>query len=195
MLLMMLLIIISACSSGNDSNGDTTEPATTQPDTTHPENDNQAEDETDEPGDALTLQLLKADKDNGETIEGHNIYSTLDQIVKENPDMGDDNDFSVYVINAMYDDEENAKLLMLAINRLSTPIKNLAFDYTLGTEDSEYVFNHQHVTMDEEIAGVLQTNSTFPLVLSISPEQDEILKKIDENNQVVKVENFEFDTE
>src|SRR5699024_451826 len=115
---------------------------------------------------------------------GHNIYSKLDEIIKENPDIGVEGDFSVFVVNSIYDDEGNAKLLMLAINRLTNPIKNLSFNYTLGTEDGEYVFENQPVTMDEQTAGVLQPNSTFPLVLPITPEQDEVLKKINGDNQV-----------
>ncbi|MEI3612689.1 hypothetical protein [Pseudogracilibacillus sp. SO30301A] len=195
MLLMVLLIIVSAACSNTDDMNENTTGDKTEPSEAQQENDDQAEDEADDNGETLTLQLLKADEENGETIEGHNIYSELDQIVKDNPDMGVANDFSVFVVNAIYDDEENAKLLLLAINRLPDPIKNLSFNYTLGTEDGEYVFENQHVTMDEETAGVLQPNSTFPLVLSITPEQDEVLKKIDENNQVVKIEDFEFETE
>src|SRR5699024_112601 len=91
--------------------------------------------------------------------------------------------------------DENPQILCLVINRLSYPIKNLAFDYTLGTQDGEYVFDELHVTMDEETAGVLQPNSTFPLVLPITPEQDEVLQTINEDNQLVKVENFECDKE
>lgn len=192
LLLTLLLIVSAACGKTDETNENATE-ETAEPVGEQQEN-NELE-EADEDEGTLTLQLLRLDEENGETIEGHNIYSELDQIVKDNPDMGGDNDFSVFVVNSIYDQDENPQILCLAINRLSYPIKNLAFDYTLGTQDGEYVFDELHVTMDEETAGVLQPNSTFPLVLPITPEQDEVLQTINEDDQLVKVENFEFDKE
>lgn len=192
LLLTLLLIVSAACGKTDETNENETE-GTAEPVGEQQEN-NELE-EADEDEGTLTLQLLRLDEENGVTIEGHNIYSELDQIVKDNPDMGRDNDFSVFVVNSIYDQDENPQILCLVINRLSYPIKNLAFDYTLGTQDGEYVFDELHVTMDEETAGVLQPNSTFPLVLPITPEQDEVLQTINEDNQLVKVENFEFDKE
>jgi len=192
LLLTLLLIVSVACGKTDEINENARE-ETAEPVGEQQEN-NEIE-EADEDEGTLTLQLLRLDEENGETIEGHNIYSELDQIVKDNPDMGRDNDFSVFVVNSIYDQDENPQILCLVINRLSYPIKNLAFDYTLGTQDGEYVFDELHVTMDEETAGVLQPNSTFPLVLPITPEQDEVLQTINEDNQLVKVENFEFDKE
>lgn len=192
LLLTLLLIVSAACGKTDETNENETE-GTAEPVGEQQEN-NELE-EADEDEGTLTLQLLRLDEENGVTIEGHNIYSELDQIVKDNPDMGEDNDFSVFVVNSIYDQDENPQILCLAINRLPYPIKNLAFDYTLGTQDGEYVFDELHVTMDEETAGVLQPNSTFPLVLPITPVQDEVLQTINEDNQLVKVENFEFDKE
>lgn len=141
----------------------------------------------------LELQVLKADEEAGATVDNHNIYQELNKLVSENPDVGEANDFSLYIVNTIHGDEGEVKLVLLGINRLPMAIKNLAFDFTLGNKEGEYVWNKLNVTMDEETAGALQPNSAFPIVLPLTPEQEELLRSLTEEDQVMKIENFTFD--
>lgn len=193
LLTTLLLIVLSACSFSFETNTSGGKDSQEKESETS-EQDNATADTGKASGDkeVLTLRVLKEDEENGVTIGNHNIYSELDNMIKENPDMGEGNDFSVIVVDSIYDDEGNAQILMLGINRTSETMKDISFGYTLGTEDGEYVFEDLLITMEEETAGALQPNSALPIVLPISPEQDTVLQKIGEGNQVVKVDNFKF---
>ena len=141
----------------------------------------------------LKLQVLKADAEAGATIDNNELYKGLDKIVNENPSIGEKDDFSIYIVNTIHDDEGNSKLVLFGINRLPVPIKNFEFNYTLGNKDQEYVWEKQNVTMNEEKAGILEPNSVVPIVLPLTAEQEALLKSLDEDNQVMLIEDFTFE--
>lgn len=141
----------------------------------------------------LTLQVLKADEEAGATIENHTIYNELNKLIQDNPDIGQVNDFSLYTVNTIHNEEGETKLVLLGINRLPMPIKNIAFDFTLGNDQGEYIWKQQEVTMSEDSAGTLQTNGAFPIILPLSSEQEELLKSLNEDNQVMEIENFKYE--
>ena len=60
----------------------------------------------------LQLQVTKLDKEAGITIENSGIYKDLDQVVKDNPDWGEANDFSVQMINTLNEGQETAHLML-----------------------------------------------------------------------------------
>lgn len=62
---------------------------------------------------SLKLQVLKGDKEAGVTLENSPLYNELEKVIQENPDIGADNDFSVYVVDTYGDDEGNSKLVLL----------------------------------------------------------------------------------
>lgn len=150
-------------------------------------------DETDGKTDGLKLQVLKGDLEEGVTVENNLLYSELNKVIQQNQDIGAENDFSVYVADTYHDDEGNSKLVLFGINRLPVAIKNIAFTYTLGNKDNEYVWKRQPVEMNEEQAGVLQPNSVIPVVLSITEEQVALLKSLDEDNTVMTIDGFIYE--
>ncbi len=141
----------------------------------------------------LTLQVSKADEEAGLSIDNHNIYNELNQIVEQNPKVGAANDFSLFIVDTMRDETDNAKLLFLGINRLPEAIKNVSFEYTLGNDDDEFVWENEEVTLTEEQTGVLQVDSAIPIALPLTDEQETLLKTIDEENQMVEISNFKYE--
>ena len=149
--------------------------------------------ETDGSERGLKLQVLKGDKEAGVTVESNQFYSELEKVIQQNPKIGVENDFSVYVVDTYNDDEENSKLVLLGINRLPVAIKDFTFSYTLGSNDNEYVWERQPVEMKEETTGILQPNSVLPIVLPITEEQVELLRSLEEGNTVMAIDDFKFE--
>ena len=141
----------------------------------------------------LKLHVLKGDEENGVTVENNLLYNELDKVIQQNPNIGAENDFSVYVVDTLHDDEGNSKLVLLGINRLPVAIKNFEFTYTLGNKDNEYVWERQPVEMKEENAGILQPNTALPIVLPITEEQVALLKTLEEDNKVMTIDGFIYE--
>lgn len=180
LLAILLVLALAACGK-------------TETNTEQPIKNEETSNETDGNAEGLKLQVLKGDAEGGATLDNNDLYIGLNKIIQENPDIGIANDFSIYVVNIVQDHEGNSMLVLFGINRLPVAIKNFAFDYTLGNRDNEYVWEKQRVTMPEESTGVLQPNSAVPVILSLTPEQEELLKTIDENNEVMAIDNFTFE--
>ncbi len=141
---------------------------------------------------ALTLQLLKGDEEAGVTIENNEVYKELNRLITENPDIGLEGDFSVYIVDIIDSGTEDASLLFLGINRLDEPLKEVSFDYTLGHTNGEFVWENAEVNLSEEEAGIILPNHAIPFSLGITPEQEAIIDTLDQDAQVVKIENFSF---
>lgn len=144
---------------------------------------------------ALSLQLLKADEEAGVTIENSEVYKELNRMITEDADMGLANDFSINIIDIVDSGTENASLLFLAINRLDEPMKNITFDYTLGHDNGEYVWEGVKVNLTEQDTGIIQPNHAVPFSLGITPEQEALIDTLEQDNQVVKMDNFKFESE
>lgn len=143
---------------------------------------------------ALSLQLLKADEEAGVTIENSEVYKELNRMITEDADMGLANDFSINIIDIVDSGTENASLLFLAINRLDEPMKNITFDYTLGHDNGEYVWEGVKVNLTEQDTGIIQPNHAVPFSLGITPEQEALIDTLEQDNQVVKMDNFKFES-
>ena len=150
-------------------------------------------DETDGSEQGLKLQVLKGDVEEGVSVENNLLYNELDKIIQQNQDIGAENDFSVYVADTYDDDEGNSMLVLLGINRLPVAIKNFTFTFTLGSKDSEYVWERQPIEMNEEKAGILQPNSALPIVLPITEEQVALLRSLEEDNKVMTIDGFIYE--
>lgn len=185
--MMAMVLGLAACSDNSTEKGDD-ENVNDSTET----NATGTEDATNEK-DQLTLQVLKADEEAGATIENHTIYNELNKLVQENQDIGEEDNFSLYRVDTIHGQEGEVKLVFLGINRLPIPIKNISFDFTLGNKQGDYVWEEQEVTMSEENAGILQTNGTFPIILPLTAEQEELLKSLNKENQVMEIENFKYE--
>lgn len=146
---------------------------------------------------ALAMQLLKADEDNGVTLE-EEMYQQLTGLVEENPSLGVTDDFSVHAIDLVEKADGESVFLFLGINRLEKPIKNITLEYTLGIETEgsvDYIIEGYEVDLSETFAGVIQPNHAIPFTIPVTPEGKEHLQLITEENKVVKTENAKYELE
>ena len=142
----------------------------------------------------LSLQLLKTDEEAGVTIENSEVYKELNRMITEDADMGLANDFSINIIDIVDSGTESASLLFLAINRLDEPMKNISFDYTLGLDSGEFIWEGVEVNLSETDTGIIQPNHAVPFSLGITPEQEALIDTLEQDNQVVKMDNFKFES-
>lgn len=144
--------------------------------------------------DELTLQITKVDEEAGIVMEENPGYQMLNDVVEENPTLGEDDDFSMFSIDSEQDLGDGTKdILFLGINRLDKPIKNIQFNFTLGTTDGDYVWEDIPVSIDEDVFGSIKPNHAMPILLEATDEQFEIYTTINEENQVFEMDNFTFD--
>jgi len=116
--------------------------------------------------------------------------------VEANPELGAENDFSLFSIESDGNFNEGVtEVLFLGINRLDDPIKNIQFDFTLGATDGDYVWEEEPVQLPEEVFGAIEPNHAMPILLEVTEEEFEIFNTISEENQIFEMENFTYDTE
>ncbi|MEI3614946.1 hypothetical protein [Pseudogracilibacillus sp. SO30301A] len=193
-ILVVGVLFLSACIDGDteevESDSGQTEETTEQVE----ESNGQSEGNQEEVED-LTLQVTKVDEEAGVTIENNETYQTLDEFVKENSKYGVPNDFSMLSVSMVEDAEGNQQMLFLGVNRLGAPVKNITFDITLGSTEGDMVWEDFPVTLDEEIAGVLENNAAMPIFLPVtSQEQIDVMNTISQENLVMEFNNFNFET-
>lgn len=156
---------------------------------------NNDEDNQEEVAD-LQLQLTKVDEESGVTIENSEVYQRLDEYIKENPKQGAANDFSAYIYTTVISDDGQINLILMAINRLDQPIKNVSFDFTLGKTDEdgeELVFENLPVALPEEEFGSFQPDHMMPFLIEMSEEQAELVQEIDTTNQIFEINAFDLE--
>ncbi|MDS9472567.1 hypothetical protein [Sporosarcina pasteurii] len=197
LLIIVMVLALAACGKTVGNTEKTVDSMTNQTEETDSNETNQPVEEgsskTDSSEQSLKLQVLKGDAEAGATVDNNDLYIGLNKIIQENPDIGIEKDFSIYVVNIVHDHEGNPKIVLFGINKLPVAIKNFSFDYTLGNKDNEFVWEKQRVSMPEEETGVLQPNSAVPVILSLTPEQEELLKTLNGKNKVMAIDNFTFE--
>jgi len=144
---------------------------------------------------ALSMQVLKADEENGVTLE-EEMYQELSGLVEANPDIGVADDFSLHAIELVETSTGESVMLFLGINRLDKGIKNITLEYTLGVETEEtvkYLLKSEEVNLSESFAGVIQPNHAIPFTLPVTPEGRELLQLMTSENKTMKIENAKFE--
>ena len=192
-ILMMGLLFLSACSGGNtevESDSRQIEETPTQTEKSNGQPDG-AQSEVED----LQLQVTKVDAESGVTIENNETYQQLNEFVNENIKFGAPNDFSMLSVSMMVDDNGNQQMLFLGVNRIGTPVKNITFDITLGSTEGDMVWENFPVTLDEDSVGVMENNTALPIFLPVtSQEQIDVMKTISQENLVMEINNFNFET-
>lgn len=188
------LLILSACSGGDieeveSDSGQTEETSAQTEEINDQSEESQAEIED------LQLQVTKVDKDAGVTMENSEIYQSLNEFVKENSKFGTPNDFSLLSVSMAEDPDGNHQMLFLGVNRIGTPVKNVKFELTIGSTEGDMVWENIPITLDEENAGVLENNAALPIFLPVtSQEQIDVMRTISQENVVMEISNFNFET-
>ena len=186
---LLLTLVIAACS---DSDADNTT-GDQNIENTATEEDDQEETEVAGEVEDLNLQLQKADEEAGVTVENNAVYSALAAEVEADPQMGVPNDFSLYPFDIAEFEDGSTSIIFLAINRLEDGIKNVSFNLTFGNQDEEYLFQNLEVALPEEQFGVIETDSSVPFLIDITPEEEAFFATLDMENVHLEMANFELD--
>ncbi|WP_147536191.1 hypothetical protein [Bacillus marasmi] len=185
LLTISFLLLLTACSN---STGSTKDEQSNNSDEKKTEVNTQTDAKED-----LKVQLIKEDEEAGVTIETSQIYQYLSGVVEENPKLGDADSFTMFLGNYLTHESGDKVLLFMAINRFPFSVKNLNFDLSVGNEEDGYAYEKLNVSLPETTIGVLQTNSTVPVIIPISNEKFDLLNKIQKDKIDIKIENFKYD--
>ena len=145
----------------------------------------------------LSMQVLKADEANGVTLE-EEMYQQLSGLIEANPDIGVADDFSIHGIDLVKTKEGESVMLFLGINKLEKGIKDITLEYTLGVETDgkvEFIFDSEEINLLEPFAGVIQPNHAIPFTVPVTPEGEELIHLMTEENKTMKIENATFELE
>ncbi|MFB1051951.1 hypothetical protein [Paraliobacillus sp. JSM ZJ581] len=143
----------------------------------------------------LKLQIQKADKEAGITVENSELYSYLDEVVKADPKGGIPNDFSLFPNDIVANEDGSSSILFIAVNRLRAPIKSIYFDLTLGIKDGGYIFENEPVLLDEEYIGVIEKDSAIPFLIEINQADEALFTELTEENINMQIDNPDIEFE
>ncbi|NMD71581.1 hypothetical protein HHO41_14860 [Bacillus sp. DNRA2] len=184
LLFISLLLLLTSCSDTTGGNKDEQ--------SKNNEKESIMNNETEEKED-LTLQLQKGDEEAGLTIENSEIYQMANDAIKGNPKLGNENAFTMYLVDSLSNDAGEKVLLFLAINRSPESMKNVTFDFTVGNENAGFVWNKLKVTLPEKNIGTIQSNGAVPIIIPISKEKFTTLSELKKEDQEIKLENFKYE--
>ncbi|WP_147536192.1 hypothetical protein [Bacillus marasmi] len=184
-LLFALLLLLSACS-------ETTGSSNKDEQIRNNEKESVVNNENEEKED-LTLQILKEDEEDGLTIENSEIYQIANDAIKDNPKLGDEKTFTMYLVDSLSNDAGEKVLLFLAINRFPESMKNVNFDFTVGNEHGGFVWNKLKVTLPEKNIGSIHRNGAVPIIIPISKEKFTTLSELKKEDQEIKLDNFKYE--
>ena len=140
----------------------------------------------------LTLIVSEFDKSSGLTLDNSEINGSIQELIDEDPKVGDHDDVSFYPLDVIEYEDGRLGLGILIINRLNKPIKNIAFDMQLGNTDGDMVFDEE-IVLDTGYIGELGVNETTPFFLGINEEEMELFYTLTENNLHLEVDNLKVD--
>ena len=193
-IMLVIIVLLAGCSEKTqDKLNELGESSKTDGEEETVNNVEASDDMTESASEDLTLQLLKVDEEDGITIDDNEIYQAIQAEIDSDPKMGVPNDFSLFPFDVVYFDDGGITLLFLAINRLDKPIRNMAFDLTLGNEDGDYIFADTEVDLPEDLIGTLEVDSAIPFYLDITEEDEELFYTLDQENVLLNMENFKID--
>lgn len=142
---------------------------------------------------AVTLQVLKMDKDIGLTLTNNEFYEEMQTVVEADPQMGEENQFTLFPYSIVDNDEDTSAMLVLLINRLNKAIKSVSFDVTLGNNNGEYVLNKMNIDLPEAYLGVLEKDGVVPVFLQVEKNAADVFYNLDPNAMLLKLDNFQAD--
>src|SRR5699024_7313456 len=128
------------------------------------------------------------------TIEDRLLCTELERFFEENPKQGTANDFSMFVIDVL-EDAGQSQLLLLGVNRLDEPIKDISFDFSLGNSDGAMAWEDLPVTLGGDEFGAFKVAHAMPILLPIEPEQIDVINTMTEDNQVLEMNNCDYESE
>lgn len=141
----------------------------------------------------LTLQVLKSDKDKGITIENHDMYKGLNELIQNNPDIGVKNDFGVFSTGT-YSDSKQTYYIFLGVNRTNATFKNVQFKLSMGSKDGKMILDNVPIQLTEQEAGEIPPNVAVPIIVPENPKIAEQLDQLTKNNTIIQLNDTKYET-
>lgn len=130
---------------------------------------------------------------NGLTIETDATLALLDDYVKQNPDMGYEDDVTVIYTGETFGESPNLAGIFFIINRTDTAMKNIRFTYTFGKSENELVFDEHAFKLTEESFGILEPNTVMPMYLVVDSTKEDLLKNMESTQVVEEINSFDYE--
>lgn len=140
----------------------------------------------------LTLVPQDDELNKGLTIETDATLAMLEEYVKENPNMGYENDVTIIYTGETHGESPNLAGIFFIINRTDSTMKDIRFTYTFGKSDSELIFDKQSFTLTEDSFGTLDPNTVMPMYLVVDPSKEALLKGMNKNQLVEEIHVFDY---
>lgn len=153
--------------------------------------ENKEKEEKQEKDEGLSLHVTQVDEEAGVTLEDEP-YKSLNDMIKEEGNIGAKNDFSIYTVDTMKNSDGTPMLLLIGVNRLPDPIENIRFDLTIKNENDEFIYEDSYVHISEEV-GEIPANGVKPFLIEATEEQVELLQAMDQSRAVLELNDFKFD--
>lgn len=126
------------------------------------------------------------DEKNIEDISGHPLYATAYEMMKENPDLGIEDRYHLYINHLTEDLEGSPTITALLINRLEESLEGVAFTVSIFDGHQEIV-SHYHVDLKTTVSSIPR-DTVVPFFIQIT---DETYKKISESdNLTIQIDEF-----
>lgn len=130
--------------------------------------------------------------DKGLTIETDGTLAMLEDYVKENPNMGYENDVTIIYTGETYGKSPNLAGIFFIINRTDSAMKDIRFTYTFGKSDSELIFDKQSFTLTGDSFGTLDPNTVMPMYLIVDPSKEALLEGMNTSQLVEEIHVFDY---
>ncbi|AGY82802.1 hypothetical protein [Carnobacterium inhibens] len=127
------------------------------------------------------------------TVETDATLALLDDYVKQNPDMGYEDDVTVIYTGETFGESPNLAGIFFIINRTDTAMKNIRFTYTFGKSENELVFDEHAFKLTEESFGILEPNTVMPMYLVVDPTKEDLLKNMESTQVVEEINSFDYE--
>ncbi|WP_034550358.1 membrane lipoprotein lipid attachment site-containing protein [Carnobacterium funditum] len=196
--LLVLAFILSGCNfiNSNDANknsSSTESQSQTRSDIRLLSDGNEVQKKPQKEKELLTFVPQLDEINQGLTTENDRALSDMQKFVKENQDMGFENDVTIVYSGQTFGESPNLAGVFLIINRTEDPLENMQFTYTFGGVDKILIFDQKPFHLTTERFGVLQPNTVMPLYFVVKPENEKELKEIGNEQVIEKVESFNYD--
>ncbi|WP_407371479.1 hypothetical protein [Carnobacterium sp.] len=140
----------------------------------------------------LTLVPQDDEIDKGLTVETDATLAMLEKYVKENPNMGYENDVTIIYTGETYGESPNLAGIFFIINRTDSAMKDVRFTYSFGKADSELIFDKQSFTLTGDSFGTLEPNTVMPMYLVVDPSKESLLKGMTTSQLVEEIHMFDY---
>lgn len=156
------------------------------------ENKESLSEEADE-GENIILQLSKEDEASGITLDNDEIYIGIQEMIEQDPKMGEDNNVNFLPIGSIGYEVDRIGLVILLVNRLNNPVRNIAFNLTLGDDKGNYIVKDEQITLTEDYLGELDKNGAVPFTIEITEDEEKLFYTLTNENMKLIAKDLEVD--